>query len=64
LTLPLLSPAHVDEWTGYRYYAADQARDAIAIRRLRELELPLDEIPAAANPSNTTNEQDYLTRVC
>ena len=42
----LLSPAHVDDWTGYRYYAADQARDAIAIRRLRELELPLDEIVA------------------
>jgi DNA-binding transcriptional MerR regulator len=42
----LLSPARVDEWTGYRYYAAGQTRDAIAIRRLRELELPLDEIAA------------------
>ncbi len=42
----LLSPAHVDEWTGYRYYAAGQARDAITIRRLRELELPLDEVAA------------------
>jgi DNA-binding transcriptional MerR regulator len=43
----ILSPAPVDDWTGYRYYAADQARDAIVIRRLRELELPLDEIAAA-----------------
>ena len=42
----LLEPARVDEWTGYRYYAAGQARDAVAIRRLRELELPLDEIAA------------------
>ena len=42
----LLSPAHVDDWTGYRYYSADQAREAIVIRRLRELELPLDEIGA------------------
>jgi DNA-binding transcriptional MerR regulator len=42
----LLSPAHVDEWTGYRYYAPTQAREAIAIRRLRELELPLEEIAA------------------
>lgn len=42
----LLEPARVDEWTGYRYYAAEQARDAVAIRRLRELELPLDEIAA------------------
>jgi DNA-binding transcriptional MerR regulator len=42
----LLSPAHVDEWTGYRYYTPAQADDAITIRRLRELELPLDEIAA------------------
>jgi DNA-binding transcriptional MerR regulator len=40
----VLSPIHVDDWTGYRYYAVGQASDAIAIRRLRELELPLDEI--------------------
>jgi DNA-binding transcriptional MerR regulator len=48
----LLSPAHVDEWTGYRYYTADQAAEAVAIRRLRELELALDEIAAVlhANP--------------
>ena len=32
----------MDEWTGYRYYSP--AREAITIRRLRELELPLDEI--------------------
>ncbi len=44
--LDLLVPARVDEWTGYRYYAVGQARDAIAIRRLRELELPLDEVAA------------------
>jgi DNA-binding transcriptional MerR regulator len=42
----LLSPAQVDEWTGYRYYAPAQAVDALAIRRLRQLELPLDEIAA------------------
>jgi DNA-binding transcriptional MerR regulator len=40
----LLRPAHVDGWTGYRWYSLEQARDAVAIRRLRELELPLDEI--------------------
>jgi DNA-binding transcriptional MerR regulator len=33
----LLSPAHVDEWTGYRYYTVEQAAEAVAIRRLREL---------------------------
>jgi DNA-binding transcriptional MerR regulator len=40
----LLEPARVDEWTGYRYYALEQARTAEAIRRLRALEVPLDEI--------------------
>ncbi len=42
----LLVPARVDEWTGYRSYAPAQARDAIAIRRLRALELPLEEVAA------------------
>jgi DNA-binding transcriptional MerR regulator len=40
----LLEPARVDESTGYRYYGLEQARTAEAIRRLRALELPLDEI--------------------
>ena len=42
--LGLLQPAHVDADTGYRWYSLDQARDAVAIRRLRSFELPLDEI--------------------
>ncbi|MEK6274587.1 MAG: MerR family transcriptional regulator [Actinomycetota bacterium] len=40
----LLRPAHVDESSGYRYYALTQARSAEAIRRLRSLEVPLDEV--------------------
>ena len=40
----LLRPAHVDGSSGYRYYDPVQLRDAIAIRRLRRLEVPLDEI--------------------
>ena len=40
----LLKPARVDESSGYRYYALAQARRAEAIRRLRSLEVPLDEI--------------------
>ena len=42
--LGLLRPAHVDDFTGYRWYSLEQARDAVAIRRLRAFELPLDEI--------------------
>jgi DNA-binding transcriptional MerR regulator len=40
----LLTPAYVDPETGYRYYESAQVEDAVAIRRLRALELPLDEI--------------------
>jgi effector-binding domain-containing protein len=42
--LGLLEPAHVDPETGYRYFAPEQVADAEAIRRLRFLELALDEI--------------------
>jgi RimJ/RimL family protein N-acetyltransferase/DNA-binding transcriptional MerR regulator len=47
--LGLLEPARVDETTGYRYYALAQATRADAIRRLRELELPLDSVREALN---------------
>ncbi len=40
----LLAPAHVDDASGYRYYTLAQARPAEAIRRLRALEVPLDEV--------------------
>ncbi|MEU6355676.1 MerR family transcriptional regulator [Streptomyces sp. NPDC047072] len=40
----LLPPAEVDPATGYRYYTPAQARPALTIRRLRELDLPLPDI--------------------
>ncbi len=42
--LDLLRPAEVDQFTGYRRYRRDQLETARAIARLRERELPLDEI--------------------
>jgi DNA-binding transcriptional MerR regulator/effector-binding domain-containing protein len=42
--IDLLRPARVDAESGYRYYTLAQARRAEAIRRLRSLELPLEEI--------------------
>ena len=42
--LGLLRPAHVDEWTGYRWYERSQVRDAVAVRRLRSLRVPLDQV--------------------
>jgi DNA-binding transcriptional MerR regulator/effector-binding domain-containing protein len=41
--LGLLRPAHVDDWTGYRWYERSQVREAVAVRRLRALRVPLDE---------------------
>jgi DNA-binding transcriptional MerR regulator len=42
--LGLLRPARVDPDTGYRLYTRDQIPFAEAIRRLRELDMPLGEI--------------------
>ena len=40
----LLRPAAVDPETGYRSYAPEQVRRAETIRKLRRLELPLDDV--------------------
>lgn len=50
----VLRPANVDERTGYRYYALAQARDAEAIRRLRALDVPLDEIAQLLGADDAT----------
>jgi DNA-binding transcriptional MerR regulator len=42
--LGLVRPAYVDGWTGYRWYERSQLRDAVAVRRLRALRVPLDEV--------------------
>jgi DNA-binding transcriptional MerR regulator len=42
--LDLLRPAEVDPFTGYRRYRREQLETARAIARLRDLEVPLDEI--------------------
>jgi DNA-binding transcriptional MerR regulator len=40
----LLEPAKVDSSSGYRYYGADQIATAQTIRRLRELEMPVERV--------------------
>ncbi len=42
----LLPPAHVDPSSGYRYYHPTQANRAEAVRILRSVDMPLDEIRA------------------
>ena len=44
--LGLLCPAHIDSWTGYRWYERGQVREAVAVRRLRALRVPLDMVAA------------------
>jgi DNA-binding transcriptional MerR regulator len=40
----ILVPAQVDRFTGYRMYTVDQLADAAIVRRLRALDLPLDQV--------------------
>ncbi|MGW0173171.1 DNA polymerase III subunit beta family protein [Rhodococcus sp. NPDC003322] len=40
----LLQPAEVDAASGYRYYTRDQLDRAVTIRRLREIDMPLEKI--------------------
>ncbi|MFF4491232.1 MerR family transcriptional regulator [Streptomyces sp. NPDC001544] len=42
--LGLLSPAHVDEASGYRYYRAEQTERARLVALLRQLDMPLARI--------------------
>ncbi len=48
----LLAPAVVDESSGYRYYSPGQANRAEAIRILRAVEMPLEEIREALEAAN------------
>ena len=49
----LLSPAHVDPVTGYRYYRREQVRDALAIALLRMLDVPLAAIARTLHDDET-----------
>jgi DNA-binding transcriptional MerR regulator len=42
----LLEPAAVDQSTGYRWYSTTQVPTAQAIRRFRELDMPIDDVLA------------------
>ncbi|MFE2323455.1 MerR family transcriptional regulator [Streptomyces sp. NPDC059385] len=62
----LLTPVRVGVGSGYRYYAPEQARDALTIALLREMDLPLAVIAQAlaAEPERRTEllraERDRL----
>ena len=55
--LDLLRPVEVDRFTGYRYYATDQVEIARAIARLRDLEVPLEEIRAVMGTDDPAEQR-------
>jgi DNA-binding transcriptional MerR regulator len=65
--LDILRPADVDRSTGYRRYAADQVEIGRAIARLRDLEVPLEEIRAVLGTDDPAEQRrrvaDQATRV-
>ena len=58
--LDLLRPSEVDPLTGYRRYQVGQLEDARVIARLRELEVPLDEIRAVLAEDDPTERARRL----
>ncbi|MFJ5266321.1 MerR family transcriptional regulator [Streptomyces sp. NPDC088387] len=64
--LGLLSPARVDEASGYRYYRAGQAEHARLVALLRQLDMPLAliaEVVAADGPEAAARLTAYWTDV-
>jgi DNA-binding transcriptional MerR regulator len=55
--LDLLRPVEVDRFTGYRYYAAEQVDVGRAIARLRDLEVPLEEIRAVLGTDDPAEQR-------
>ncbi len=59
--LDLLRPARVDDATGYRSYRRDQLERARSIRRLRDLELSIDEIRELLATDDPERQRAMLT---
>jgi DNA-binding transcriptional MerR regulator len=55
--LDLLRPVEVDRFTGYRSYGADQVEIGRAIARLRDLEVPLEEIRAVVGTDDPDEQR-------
>jgi DNA-binding transcriptional MerR regulator/effector-binding domain-containing protein len=60
--IALLVPAAVDEGTGYRRYSTAQVGDALLIRRLRDLDLPLTDVRAVVAESEGPSRNAILAR--
>ena len=63
----LLEPAQVDSSSGYRFYRADQLATAQTIRRLRELEMPVEQVKGVLQAADAGERNaliaDHLERM-
>src|SRR5207248_11165152 len=57
----LLTPASVDDATGYRYYDAEQIPAAQVIHRLRELDVPLAEVRRVLASPDPAERADLIS---
>ena len=55
--LDLLRPVEIDRFTAYRRYVADQVEIGRAIARLRDLEVPLEEIRAVLGSDDPAEQR-------
>jgi DNA-binding transcriptional MerR regulator/effector-binding domain-containing protein len=58
----ILVPARVDDRTGYRSYTVDQLGDAAVIRRLRDLDLPLEQVREVLHARDPELTRQVLAR--
>ena len=56
----LLVPAQVDQWSGYRFYDATQIPVAQAIRRFRDLGMPIEEVKAVLRAPDMATRNDVI----
>ena len=56
----LLEPVAVDPATGYRRYAASQVGTAQAIRRFRDVDMPIDEVRQVLQATDDAERQQVI----
>lgn len=56
----LLEPADIDASSGYRFYAASQVPTAHVIRRLRDLDMPLDQVRSVIEAPNVAARDQVI----
>jgi DNA-binding transcriptional MerR regulator len=56
----LLEPAEVDPSSGYRRYTVDQVATAQAIRRFRDLDMPLDQVRAVLEAPDLASRNEAI----